>query len=67
MRPLLWGPGVSSLWLLTPLVPEHLFGWALAALAFLEMSLSLLRPEGRSRARRASAARTWSNASACSS
>ena len=31
MRPLLWGPGVSTLWLLTPLVPEHLLGWALAA------------------------------------
>ena len=47
MRPLLWGPGVSALWLLTPLVPEHLLGWALAALAFLEMSLLLLRPDGK--------------------
>ena len=47
MRPLLWGPGVSTLWLLTPLVPEHLLGWALAALAFLEMSLLLLRPDGK--------------------
>ena len=47
MRPLLWVPGVSALWLLTPLVPEHLLGWALAALAFLEMSLLLLRPDGK--------------------
>ena len=48
MRPLLWGPGVSALWLLTPLVPEHLRGTyaGLAHPAFIEHVLGLGHPYG---------------------